>query len=104
MTSSPTMENPREAEAKPPFPQESLEYPGLESEMTPRPDYGEESYQGHGRLQGKVALITGGDSGIGRAVALAFAREDADVLISYLNEEEPDAEEAAQAVEDSGRK
>src|ERR687890_2364973 len=102
MTSSPTTENPREAEAKPPFPQESLEYPGLESEMTPRPDYGEESYQGHGRLQGKVALITGSDSGIGRAVALAFAREGADVLISYLSEHE-DAEQTKQVVEQAGR-
>ncbi|HKG27636.1 MAG TPA: hypothetical protein VKB01_00755, partial [Thermomicrobiales bacterium] len=63
MTSSPTTENPRAAEAQPPFPQERLAYPGLESAMTPRPDYGEDSYQGHNRLQGKVALITGGDSG-----------------------------------------
>src|SRR3712207_2377911 len=103
MSPTPTTENPREAEAKPPFPQESLEYPGLESEMTPRPDYGEDSYQGHGRLQGKVALITGGDSGIGRAVALAFAREGADVLISYLNEDS-DAEETARVVREAGRK
>jgi NAD(P)-dependent dehydrogenase (short-subunit alcohol dehydrogenase family) len=102
MPSTSTTENPREAEAKPPFPQESLEYPGLESEMTPRPDYGEASYQGHGRLQGKVALITGGDSGIGRAVALAFAREGADVLISYLNEDS-DAEETARVVREAGR-
>src|SRR3954468_5261631 len=73
MTLSPMTENPREAGAKPPFPQESLEYPGLESEMTPRPDYGEASYQGHGRPQGKVALITGGDSGIGRGPARPLA-------------------------------
>jgi NAD(P)-dependent dehydrogenase (short-subunit alcohol dehydrogenase family) len=103
MTSNTMTENPREEGAKPPFPQESLEYPGLESEMTPRPDYGEESYQGHNRLQGKVALITGGDSGIGRAVALAYAREGADVLISYLNEDS-DAEETARVVRAAGRK
>jgi NAD(P)-dependent dehydrogenase (short-subunit alcohol dehydrogenase family) len=103
MTTGPTTENPREAGTKPPFPQEQLEHPGLESEMTPRPDYGEESYRGVGRLHGKVALITGGDSGIGRAVALAFAREGADVFISYLNEDS-DAEETARVVREAGRK
>jgi len=71
--------------------------------MTPRPDHGEESYVGHDRLAGKKAVITGGDSGIGRAVALAFAREGADVLISYLNEDE-DAQETARLVESAGRK
>jgi NAD(P)-dependent dehydrogenase (short-subunit alcohol dehydrogenase family) len=103
MATETAQENPREAGIKPPFPQESLEYPGLESDMTPRPDYGEESYRGYDRLQGKVALITGGDSGIGRAVALAFAREGADVLISYLNEHS-DAEETAQVVREAGHK
>jgi NAD(P)-dependent dehydrogenase (short-subunit alcohol dehydrogenase family) len=88
---------------KPPFPEQPQEVPGLESEMTPKPDYGEESYQGLGRLKGKTAIITGGDSGIGRAVALAFAREGADVLISYLNEES-DAQETVRIVEKEGRK
>jgi len=71
--------------------EQELKHPGLESEMRPTPDYGEETYRGSGRLEGRAAIVTGGDSGIGRAVALAFAREGADVLISYLEEEEPDA-------------
>ncbi len=71
--------------------------------MDPKPDYGEKTYKGSGKLKGKAAVITGGDSGIGRAVALAFAREGADVLISYLNEE-PDAKETARVVEAAGRK
>ncbi|MDP9363652.1 MAG: SDR family oxidoreductase [Chloroflexota bacterium] len=95
-------QDPKETGPKPPFPQESIEYPGLESEMTPAPDFGEATYRGHGRLQGKAALITGGDSGIGRAVALAFAREGADVLVSYLNEH-ADAEETARVVREAGR-
>jgi NAD(P)-dependent dehydrogenase (short-subunit alcohol dehydrogenase family) len=85
-------------------PEQELEHPGLESRMQPEPDYGYETYRGHGRLEGKAAIITGGDSGIGRAVALAFAREGADVLISYLKEEEQDAQETAQVVEEVGRK
>ena len=98
-----TTVDPEQAGEKPPFPQKPLEYPGLESKMTPRPDFGEASYVGHDRLRGKTALITGGDSGIGRAVALAFAREGADVLISYLNEES-DAEETARVVREAGRR
>ena len=97
-------QDPKAFGEKPPFPQEKLPYPGLESEMTPKPDYGEDSYKGSGKLEGKVALITGGDSGIGRAVALAYAREGADVAISYLPEEESDAREAVRVVEAAGRK
>jgi NAD(P)-dependent dehydrogenase (short-subunit alcohol dehydrogenase family) len=77
--------------------------PGTQAKMTPRPDCGEDSYRGAGRLEGKVAVITGGDSGIGRAVAIAYAREGADVLISYLNEDE-DAKDTAQLVEQAGRR
>ena len=84
-------------------PPQQQERPGLTGEMRPRPDHGEESYQGSHRLQGMRALITGGDSGIGRAVAIAFAREGADVLISYLSEHE-DAEETARWIEIAGRK
>ncbi len=88
---------------KPPLPEQQQEAPGLESEMAPRPDYGEKTYRGCGKLKGKAAIITGGDSGIGRAVALAYAREGADVLIAYLNEES-DARETARGVEKEGRK
>jgi NAD(P)-dependent dehydrogenase (short-subunit alcohol dehydrogenase family) len=77
--------------------------PGTLGEMQPRPDHGEESYRGSGRLTGKAAVITGGDSGIGRAVAIAFAREGADVLLSYLNEHE-DAQDTARYVEETGRR
>jgi NAD(P)-dependent dehydrogenase (short-subunit alcohol dehydrogenase family) len=84
-------------------PAQQQQPPGLQSEMTPRPDCGEESYQGSGRLEGKVALITGADSGIGRAVAIAYAREGADVLISYLSEDS-DAQEVADLVEKAGRR
>ncbi|WP_055045738.1 SDR family oxidoreductase [Devosia sp. A16] len=88
---------------KPPFPPQKQPYPGLASRMDPVPDHGEKSYEGRGRLTGKKALITGGDSGIGRAVAIAFAREGADVAISYLNEEE-DAAEVKAVIEGAGRK
>jgi hypothetical protein len=97
-------EDPREKGPKPPFEDQPQEVPGLEAEMSPKPDYGADSYRGLGRLEGKAALITGGDSGIGRAVAVGFAREGADVLISYLEEEERDARETAGAVEAAGRR
>jgi NAD(P)-dependent dehydrogenase (short-subunit alcohol dehydrogenase family) len=91
---------------QPEYPEQTQmdQHPGLEQEMSPEPDYGFETYRGSGRLEGKKTVITGGDSGIGRAVALAFAREGADVLISYLEEEEQDAQETARVVEDAGKK
>jgi NAD(P)-dependent dehydrogenase (short-subunit alcohol dehydrogenase family) len=96
-------EDPRAKHPKPPYPSQKQKPPGIESEMDPKPDYGEKTYKGTGKLKGKAAVITGGDSGIGRAVALAFAREGADVLISYLSEDS-DAKETARAVEAEGRK
>ena len=84
-------------------PAQQQDVPGVQSEMDPTPDCGEESYRGSGKLTGKAAVITGGDSGIGRAVAIAFAREGADVLISYLSEDD-DAEDTARHIEDAGRK
>ncbi|GAA0254064.1 putative oxidoreductase YghA [Methylorubrum aminovorans] len=92
-----------EAFPKPPFPDQPQPMPGSTRAMYPKPDHGETSYKGSGRLEGKKAIITGGDSGIGRAVALAFAREGADVLISYLDEEE-DAAETRRLIEEAGRK
>ena len=83
---------------------DQIPHPGLTGDMGDEPDHGESSYRGSGRLTGKRAVITGGDSGIGRAVAIAFAREGADVLISYLPEEEDDARDTAQLVEKAGRK
>src|SRR5689334_20438813 len=81
------------------YPRQEQEQPGLTDAMQPAPDHGEESYVGTGKLEGMRALITGGDSGIGRAVAIAFAREGADVAISYLPEEEDDAAETAGWIE-----
>lgn len=88
---------------RPPFPEQSQPMPGRTDAMKPRPDHGEASYKGSGRLAGKMAVITGGDSGIGRAVAIAYAREGADLLLSYLDETD-DAQETRRLVEESGRK
>lgn len=85
-------------------PEQSQLNPGLDIEMTPLADIGEESYKGNGRLKGRKALITGGDSGLGAAVAIAYAREGADVAISYLPEEQPDADRVIKAIEDAGQK
>jgi NAD(P)-dependent dehydrogenase (short-subunit alcohol dehydrogenase family) len=98
-----SMQNPQEKYPKPPYQTKKQSEPGTEAEMPLKPDHGEESYIGCGKLNGRRALITGGDSGIGRAVAIAFAREGADVLISYLNEE-PDAQETARWIEAAGKK
>src|SRR5947209_4070579 len=87
----------------PPYPAQQQPMPGSTRAMRPRPDHGEESYKGSGRLAGKKAIITGGDSGIGRAVAIAYAREGADLAISYL-EESDDAAEVQDLVEKEGRK
>jgi Dehydrogenases with different specificities (related to short-chain alcohol dehydrogenases) len=88
----------------PPFPAQTQEPPGLAMKMTPRPDHGETSYRGSGKLKGRKALITGGDSGIGRAAAIAFAREGADVAFGYLPVEEPDAREVVALIRREGRK
>jgi NAD(P)-dependent dehydrogenase (short-subunit alcohol dehydrogenase family) len=89
---------------KPPFPEQKQPWPGLASKMRPTPDHGERTYRGAERLKGRRALITGGDSGMGRAAAIAYAREGADVAINYLPEEEPDAQEVVQLIRDAGRK
>jgi NAD(P)-dependent dehydrogenase (short-subunit alcohol dehydrogenase family) len=99
-----TPRNPAEQHPRPEFPQQDQPHPGHTGQMRPRPDHGEDSYRGSGRLEDRRTVITGGDSGIGRAVALAFAREGADVLFTYLREEEDEARETTRLVEDAGRK
>jgi len=97
-------ENPTTKYVKPPFKEQSQPWPGLVSKMDPRPDHGEKSYKGSGRLKGRKALITGGDSGMGRAAAIAYAREGADVAINYYPTEEEDAKEVIALVKAEGRK
>ncbi|MDP9434507.1 MAG: SDR family oxidoreductase [Actinomycetota bacterium] len=101
MTDQSTPQDPSQPSGQPQA--QSQSHPGTEAELGPQADHGEQSYRGTGRLQGRRALITGGDSGIGRAVALAFAREGADVVLSYLPEEEQDGAETARLVREAGR-
>lgn len=103
MKKLPTSMLPEETAPRPEFPEQEQTPPGLDAEMEPSPDHGETSYSGSGRLAGKKALITGGDSGIGRAVAIAFAREGADVAINYLPEEQKDADEVIALIKAEGR-
>jgi len=98
------LRDPTTAYPKPPFEKQSQPWPGLACRMTPRPDHGEKTYRGSGRLTGRKALITGGDSGMGRAVAIAYAREGADVAINYHPDEEEDAKEVIALIVDAGRK
>ena len=97
------LQDPTSKYPKPPFSSQSQPWPGLASKMDPRPDHGEKSYKGSGRLAGRKALITGGDSGMGRAAAIAFAREGADVAINYYPSEEPDAREVLELIKAEGR-
>jgi NAD(P)-dependent dehydrogenase (short-subunit alcohol dehydrogenase family) len=98
------MEDPTTKYPKPPFKRQEQPWPGLASKMEPVPDHGEESYKGSGRLEGRKALITGGDSGMGRAAAIAYAREGADVAINYLPAEEEDAKQVVELIRKAGRK
>ncbi len=105
MTTTKPPQDPKSAYPEPPFPEQQQEPPGTEAELEPRADHGEESYRGSGRLTDRVAVITGGDSGIGKAVAIAFAREGADVVVNYLGgDEEADAQDTVRWVEKAGRR
>ncbi len=104
MTDRLAMQDPRSQYPQPPFPQQPQSAPGIAQKMEPKPDHGETSYKGSGKLEGRKALITGGDSGIGRAAAIAYAREGADVAIGYLPSEEADAREVITLIEAEGRK
>ncbi|GAA4313630.1 SDR family oxidoreductase [Nibribacter koreensis] len=103
-TEANTLQNPVDKYPQPPFKGQTQPWPGLASKMDPVPDHGEKSYKGSGRLQGRKALITGGDSGMGRAAAIAYAREGADVAINYYPTEEEDAKEVIALIEAEGRK
>ena len=98
------LQDPKTKYPKPPFKEQSQPWPGLAGKMEPRPDHGEKSYKGSGRLLGRKALITGGDSGMGRAAAIAYAREGADVAINYFPTEQPDADEVLALIKEAGRK
>lgn len=104
MTDRMKMQDPRRQYPAPPFPDQPQRMPGLAGKMNPVPDHGEDSYRGSGKLKGRKALITGGDSGIGSAAAIAYAREGADVAISYLPDEQADADEVIALIEAEGRK